>query len=155
VAQRDVTNTTPNPNDKDLAFEMVKALEAGMMRHVNNSFVYSPFKLFYKIFTRANPNLMNEVREYVRNDIFDEIYSIPDFNLKQFIYNGRITPKGKKLLRVCFNFGVHLFKKELSVREAFRLVKNHDFRMNVYHHVLDVVRRVTSRVLHYSPAAIN
>jgi hypothetical protein len=135
-------------NDKDLFIEIVKAIEAGVNKHLGNSMLYSPFKVFFNLFKRANPNLMNNIRGRVRNDIYNRLTHISGFNTEVFLIDNNLTDKGHNLLKICYNLGIHFLKKELTVVSAFKVVTNHHFRSHMYNHILDLVSRSASRVLH-------
>ena len=139
----------PVNNNKDLYLAMVQAIEAGINKHINRSLIYSPFKLFYRIFTSANPNLMQQVREYVANDINNNSQKIDGFKIDIFLKDDQFSEKAHKLLQVSHNIGIHLFKKELTPITAFKLVSNPQFRSKIYSHLLETINRVVSRVTHY------
>ena len=134
--------------EKDLSIEIVRAIEAGINKYLNNSIVYSPFKLFYNLFKRANPNAMDSIRGRVRNDIYNRLIRIEGFNFEIFLINNEFTDKSKGLLKICYNIGIHFLKKELNVVTAFRVISNANFRSHMYNHMLDLVERSASRVLH-------
>ena len=135
-------------NDKDLFIEIVKAVEAGVNKHLDNSIVYSPFKIFLNLFKRANPNLMNNIRGKVRNDIYDRLTYISGFNAEVFLVDNNLTDKGRNLLKICYNLGIYFLKKELTVVSAFKMVSNKHFRSHMYNHILDLLVRSASRILH-------
>ena len=135
-------------SDRDISLEIVKAMESGVHKHLDNSVSYMPFKLFYAIFRAANPKMMDQVRGIVRNDIYNKLVSIPDFDFSAFTLGQEITPKGKQLLTIAHNIGIHLLKKDLNVVSAFKMVTNADFRNHIYSYILDLVGRSASRVLH-------
>ena len=139
-----------NEMNRDLCSEIVKAIETGINKYLDQSIKYTPFRLFYHMFRAANPNLMNNVRSHVRNDIYNRVTNINDFDPVVFIKNDVITPKGKQLLKISFNIGIHLFKKDLTVVSAFKVVTNANFRNHIYNHLLDVVTRSVSMVLHHN-----
>ncbi len=133
---------------RDIPQEIVKAFEAGIDNYLARSIKYSPFRLFYNMFKRSNPQLVSQVREMFRNDILEKLLEIPDFNPGAFVQGEELTIKGKKLLQICYNIGIHLLKKRLNVVTAFRVIQNADFRHQIYTYVLQTVKRTTSQVLH-------
>ncbi len=135
-------------HDRDLFVEMVAAIESGINKHISSTLSYSAFRLFYKLFTSTNRNLMQQIRDYVKNDIFNQTQAIKGFNTSLFINGHTITEKGRTLLQLCYNIGIHLFKNELTPRKSFSLIKDSNFRWELYQHTLDMVQRVTSRVTH-------
>lgn len=135
---------------ENLQLEMVKALEMGMNHHLKRSIIYSPFRLFYKIFSSANPKMMNQVRQIIQNDITANLQSLPEFRLDIFIDdNGYLTKKGKKLLHNCKAFAVFFFRRKMSVMKAFQLVKNPRFRAERYAYVLEGVNKFTLTIIHH------
>ena len=134
--------------DRDLSLEIVKAIEAGVHKHLDNTVSYMPFKLFYAMFRAANPKIMSHVKGVVRNDIYTKLIAIPDFDFSVFIQGSEITPKGKQLLTMSYNLGIHILKKDLTVVSAFKMITNSHFRNHIYSYVLDLVGRSASRVLH-------
>lgn len=136
--------------NRDYSMEIVKAIESGVHKHLDSSITYTPFKLFYAIFKATNPKMMNNVKGVVRNDIYNRVTAIPDFDFNVFINGAELTPKGKQLLQISFNIGIHLLKKDLNVASAFKVVTNAAFRSHIYSYVLDVVSRSASRVLHHA-----
>lgn len=136
--------------NRDYSLEIVKAMESGVHKHLDNSIPYTPFKLFYAIFRAANPKIMNNVKGVVRNDIYNKLMSIPGFDFAVFINGSEFTLKGKQLLKISFNIGIHLLKKDLNVVSAFKMVTNAQFRNHIYAYVLDLVGRSASKVLHHN-----
>lgn len=132
---------------KNLATEIVRIVEAGIDRHLNRSIVYSPFRLFYNLFKKNNPQTMNRVRTMVSDDIGECLNDIKNFDANIFISNDQITPPGTELLRICYNIGINLMKKELTVVMAFKALRSIEVREKVYNYVLEqIINNVTRLV---------
>ena len=91
---------------------------------------------------------MNNIRGKVRNDIHDRLTHISGFNVEVFLTENNLTDKGNNLLKICYNLGIYFLKKELTVVSAFKVVTNSHFRSHMYNHMLDLLSRSASRVLH-------
>jgi len=141
-----------NLQQRDFPTEIVKAIEAGVNRHLNNSLVYSPFKMAFNLFKKANPRLMDQIRGIVRNDIHTTLSQIPGYNPGIFLMNDQITPKGKQMLKISYNIGIHLMKKQLNVMMAFKALYNAPVRNQVYTYILQVTQRSVSRIMHSNAA---
>jgi hypothetical protein len=132
---------------RDLMAEVVVALEKGVNRQLNNSFLYSPFRFFFRRFERNNVQTMSAVRDVVKNDISILFNDIKGFNISYFIQDGVITDGGKELLTKSFNIGIHLIKKKLGVRGAFKVLTNSSFRDQIYEFVLTSLRMSCANML--------
>ena len=136
-------------NDRDFSVEIVKAIESGINKHLDVSVIYSPFKMFYLLFKKANPALIDQIRGKVRNDIYNKLVQIPGFQFEIFLNNNEITSKGGQLLKISYNIGIHILKKQLTVITAFKAITNAHVRNQTYNYILSVVERSASRVLHH------
>ena len=135
-------------NIGSLTDKMVNAFEEGMHYHLGRSISYSPFRLFFKIFTSANPKLMTQVKQRISHDIKNSLNSIPGFTDDIFFDKaGYLTPKGKKLMKTCHKFSIFFFKKKINAFQAFQLIKNNDFRMKKYQYFLASVNKFTLTVI--------
>ena len=133
---------------RDFATEIVIAMERGVDKYLAASIKYAPFRIFYNLFKKANPILMDQIRGAVRNDVYNVITAIPGFSFEVFLVDDELQPKGKQLLQICYNIGIHILKKQLNVRMAFKVVTNSHVRNQIYSYILNVVERSTSRILH-------
>ena len=121
-------------------------MEAGVNKYLQQSVKYTPFKLFYNIFSRSNPKLMDQVRGTVRNDIYNILANIPAFKFENFIAANEVQHKGKRLLQISHNIGIYLLKKKLNVRSAFKVVTNYHMRNQVYGYILTAIERSAAKV---------
>jgi len=135
------------PKERELSFEIVKAMETGVNRYLNKSIIYSPFRLFYNLFKKANLNLIEQARNMVREDVRRQLDSIENFNDKTFIEGSTIKPKGMKLLQICYNIGIRLLKEKLTVMTAFKVMRNHELRDEIYNYILNEVKEAAQYVM--------
>lgn len=125
----------------DLATEVTRLLEAGVTKHLNSSIFYSPLRYFYNRFKKNNPQIIYNARNIVRQDIAQVLQKVPDFHQGYFILNGEATDTGKSFLKRVFNIGINLLKKRLTIMQAFKVLTNSDFRMQVYGLILKSVEK--------------
>jgi len=137
-----------NLHERDFPTEIVKAIETGINKHLDSSFKYSPFKLAFNLFKRSNPRLMDQVRGMVRNDIQVTIAQIQGYNPEVFMSGGILTIKGKQMLKISYNIGIHLMRNQLNVLMAFKALTNSAVRNQIYTYILQVTQRSVSSVLH-------
>lgn len=136
--------------DNDLTFlssELTKIIEAGIERELNQSVFYSPFRLFYKLFKKANPALIERVREILANDIQDTLINAEGWHKEVFINEKYLSDAGDLLIKKCYNIGIRLVKKRLSVKLAFKAVINHDLQQEIYNYILSQVKAKTELIL--------
>jgi hypothetical protein len=132
---------------RELPSEIVKAIEIAINRCLDRSIVYSPFRLFYNLFKKSNPKLMEHTRKLVARDILEYLNTIDNFTPEIFISENTIHPIGKILLQYCYNIGVVLMKKKLTVILAFKVLRNAALRDETYSYVLNEVRKATIMVM--------
>ncbi len=122
-----------------LPIELVRIIEAGIERQLNCSIIYSPFKLFYFLFKRANLGLYQRIREVLAEDIEKSLLGIAGFSQEIFIQNQELTTKGNLLMKRSYNIGIRLIKNQLGVKKAFRVLKDPELQQEVYNYILDKV----------------
>ena len=133
--------------EKDLFSEATRLLEAGINKHLNKSIVYSPLRLFYNMFKKRNPQLMSNIRESVCNDIEQCLISIENFNQNIFVAPSSWSPQGKDFLRACYNIGIDVLRKKLTVMLAFRVMKDASLRDKIYNDILSDVQEAAINAL--------
>jgi hypothetical protein len=135
--------------DKELAREAVKAMEAGFYKHLNRSFIYSPFKLFFNLFKKSNQGTIAHAKEVIRQDVQKILQQIDNFEESKFIDDDdKITPIGKKFLQKCYNIGINILKKDLTIGLAFKAIRDHNLRGQIYDNILHSVQNVAERLLY-------
>jgi hypothetical protein len=137
----------PIKKNNNLSLEIVIVMEAGFDRELNKSIFYSPLRLFYNAFKKKNPNSIEQVRKMLREDIEQCLNGIENFDQSFFIKSGELSDDGKQLMKKCYNIGIKLLKKDLSVKVAFRALRNSDFQQQIYHHILKRVQICTIQIL--------
>ncbi len=125
----------------DLATEVTRLLEAGVMKQLNSSIFYSPLRYFYNRFKRNKPQTIDYARSVLRQDIEGILMQIPGFNPGVFVVNGGATDAGKLFLRRIYNIGINLLKKHLTIRQAFSVLTNSSVREQVYSFILKSVKK--------------
>ncbi len=139
--------------EKNLQTEIVQALETGFNTHLNRSFIYSPFRLFFNLFKKSNPKSVENARQIIREDIFEIISAIDGFDQSLFLVKqNQLTPKGKELLKKCYNIGIRILKKELTVTLAFRALRDYELLQEVYNHILEEVQAAVFGFFDVQPA---
>jgi len=132
--------------EKNLSAEVTRLLEAGFVKYLNQSIIYSPLRLFYNLFRKNNPQAMNNIREVIRSDVEKCLNDIDNFNQKVFVTKSGWTMDGKNFLRACYNVGINILRKKLSVITAFKILKNHKMRDKIYNYILAEVRSAAIKV---------
>ena len=135
-------------NNRDFGADIVKAIEAGINKHLAKSIKYSPFRLAFNLFKNANPKLMYQIREMVKNDLNNSFVNIAEYDATIFISGTDFTAKGKQILNIAYNIGIHLLRDQLNVKLAFKALYNNNVRLQIYDYVLDATYRSVSRVTH-------
>ena len=134
-------------NKDYLSQEIVKMLEAGFNKQLNQSIFYSPLRLFYNLFKKTNPQAIERVKEILREDIGKCLNGIENFDQSFFIEAGQFSAAGNQLMKKCYNIGIKLLKKDLTVRLAFRAFRNPDLQQKIYYHILERVQICTIKIL--------
>ena len=134
----------------DLATEVTRLLEAGVMRQLNSSIFYSPLRYFYNKFKKNNPQSIDSARNIIKQDIAEILAKIPKFRDDLFVYNGEATDNGELFLTRTYNIGINLLKKHLTVRQAFRVLSDSNARMQVYEFMLKSVEKAARDFMSYS-----
>tara|TARA_A100001015_G_C14959799_1_gene700347 strand:+ start:972 stop:1403 length:432 start_codon:yes stop_codon:yes gene_type:complete len=130
-----------------LGEEMVKAIEAGLDKHLKGSIKYAPFKLFLKMFREKNPELVSNIRIAVAGDIINVVGGVKDFSKTMFIKDNQLSPLGHELLKKCYNIGIYILKKRLTVVMAFRVVTNTRIRNQLYNFLLNAIEVSTYKII--------
>lgn len=138
-------------SQRDLAKEIVKAVETGVNRFLKRSIIYSPFKLFYNLFKKSNPKTMDSVRQRVRDDIDSNTKTIENFNPEIFITGITVLPQGRKLLQRCYEIGLSILKTKLTVVLAFKLIRDAELRDEIYN---DVLNDIINAVYEFTPKQV-
>ncbi len=142
--------------DHDLPFlssELAKIIEAGIERELNQSVFYSPFRLFYRLFKKANPSLIQRVREILADDIQGTLINAEGWNKEVFINEKYLSDAGDLLIKKCYNIGIRLVKNRLSVKLAFKVMINRNLQQEIYNYILNQVKAKTEIIL--KDAAVN
>lgn len=136
--------------DKSLSIlikELASITEAGIERQLRQSIFYSPFRLFYRLFKNNNPQLIQQVRELLANDIKNTLQSLENWDQEIFIKKGgHLTAEGNLLIKRCYNIGIRLVNK-LSVRMAFRAMRDRSLQQELYSYILDQTKEKTATIL--------
>lgn len=134
--------------EKTLQTEIVKALEDGFNKHLNRSIIYSPFRLFFNLFKKSNPKSIEHAKQIIAEDILEIISAIEGFNESIFLVKqNQFTPKGKELLKKCFNIGIRILKTDLTVMLAFRALRDYALRQDIYNNILEQVQNAVFVIL--------
>jgi len=124
--------------ERNLQTDIVQALETGFNTHLNRSFIYSPFRLFFNLFKKSNPKSIDSARQMIGEDVLEIISAIEGFDQSIFLVNqNQLTSKGKELLKRCYNIGIRVLKKDITVSLAFRALRNYELRQEIYRHILE------------------
>ncbi len=118
-----------------LGFELTKLVEAGINKHLNSSIKYSPLKIAFNLFKKANPNTINQVREIITQDIEEMLINIENYHEDDFVSDGEFTTKGQMARKIAYNIGINLLKKELNVTTAFRATRSREVRERIYRYI--------------------
>ncbi|MBL6664440.1 MAG: hypothetical protein ISQ34_01195 [Rickettsiales bacterium] len=122
-----------------LSGELAKMLEAGLERQINSSIRYSPFRLFYHLFKKKNPQTIQRVRDMLIADIETSLREIQGFDATIFVQGGEFSDSGKLLRKRAYNLGIRILKK-LGVKMAFRVVKDAPLQNRLYNFVLNQIK---------------
>ncbi|MBT4922027.1 MAG: hypothetical protein HON23_03330 [Rickettsiales bacterium] len=131
----------------DLYQEMTMALEKGFFKQLDSSIKYAPLKFFVHLYINANPEVIDNVRNYVRNDIENALKEQDLYQEEYFITKSAPTEQGKAALKQCFNLGIYVMSRKLTVRSGFKLVTNADFRYQIYIFTLGSVERIIDKII--------
>lgn len=135
-------------SERNLPTEVAHALEAGFNKHLNRSIIFSPFRLFFNLFKKSNPKIMDKVREVIRSDIAQLLGGLENFSEAIFIVKqNQITPAGKEFLTRCYNIGIRLLKKDLTVMMAFKAIRDAELRDQIYGHILEQIQNSAFELL--------
>lgn len=127
--------------------ETVRLLEAGVNKHLNKSFRYKPLRYFYRKFQRNNPQTVANARDIVAQDIAEILSQMMGYNEAAFVVYGNATEAGKLFFKRVYNIGINLLKKRLTVMQAFRVISNPNFRMQVYDFILKSVQKAANEFM--------
>ncbi len=133
--------------DKNLTAEVTRLLEAGINKHLNRSIIYSPLKLFYNLFKKNNPQTIASIREIVQSDVERCLGGIENFNQEIFVAANGWTMPGKDFLRACYNIGIDVLRKKLTVMMAFQAFRNAAVRDNIYNDILGEIRSAAVKAM--------
>ena len=133
--------------EKNLSAEATRLLEAGITKYLNQSIIYSPLRLFYNLFKKNNPQTIASIREIVREDIEKCLNDIENFKEEIFVASNGWTMPGKDFLRSCYNIGIDVLRKKLTVMMAFKVLRNAEVRDEIYNNILQDVRSAAVKVL--------
>lgn len=122
-----------------LSSELTKMLEDGLERQMNSSIKFSPFKLFYNLFKKKNPQTIQRVKNMLTADIEASLREIENFDASAFVKDGEFSNSGKLLRRKAYNIGVKLVKK-LGVKMAFRVVRDPALQNRLYNFILGQIK---------------
>ena len=117
--------------DISLPIELAKIIEAGIERQLNQSILYSPFRLFLRLFKSKNPQLVQRVRNILANDIENCLLEISNFKADDFVQNNHLTDEGRLLAKKGYNIGIRVVKR-LNVRMAFRVIRDPNLQQQIY-----------------------
>ena len=134
-------------NDQKLAAEIARIIEAGINRHLNDSMLYSPFKLFFNLFKKSRPQLINQARSMLKEDISQRFNKIKNFDQNLFINEDRFLEAGNLLMKKCYNIGIRLLKKDLTIVLAFKALRSQELQWQIYEHILDQTQNVAEEIL--------
>jgi hypothetical protein len=128
---------------RDFSLEIVREIEIGINQFLAKSIKYSPFSLFFKLFKKSYPKLINDIRYYIAQDIEYIIKDNDNFNMNDISNKDYdLSLKGEELLESYKKLGSDIFKKHLSVKKSFKLISNLDFRQKFYTFFLNEVNKI-------------
>ena len=133
----------------DLAFlssEIAKIIESGIEKQLSQSIKYSPFRLFYSLFKKKNPQTIQRIRNMLANDIQESLSSIEGFDATIFTKNNTMNDTGRLLRKRSYNIGIRLVKK-LNVKMAFRALKDNSLQQKLYNYVLKQTKAKAVEIL--------
>ena len=114
-----------------LSSEIAKIIESGIEKQLRQSIKYSPFRLFYSLFKKKNPQTIQRIRNMLANDIQATLSDIEKFNVGIFAKNNSINNTGRVLIKNSYNVGIRLVKK-LNVKMAFRALRDESLQQKIY-----------------------
>ncbi len=132
---------------RNLFAEIVRLLEAGINKQLNSSFLYSPLRLFYGLFKKSNAQMIANIRAMLREDIEKYLSEIENFDQKIFVSQNDWTMPGKDFLRSCYNVGISVLRKKLTLRMAFRAFRDQAVREEIYNYVLEEVGKAALKTM--------
>ena len=94
-----------------------------------------------------NPQLINNARQYFRDDLANLLQEMPNFNLAAFTTNQALTDPGKHVLQQSYNLGIYVLKEKLTVKTAFQVITNPDFRYQIYIFTLGSVENIINSIV--------
>lgn len=132
--------------DISLPEEMVKIIEAGIEKQLSQSIFYSPFRLFLRLFKSKNPQLVQRVRNILKQDIELIFLENNNFKVEDFVQNNILTNEGRLLIKRGYNIGIRVVKK-LTVKMLFRVMRDQEMQQKIYNYILTQVRQKTIAIL--------
>lgn len=129
-----------------LSSEIAKIIESGIEKQLRQSIKYSPFRLFYSLFKKKNPQTIQRIRNMLANDIQATLSDIEKFNVGIFAKNNSINNTGRVLIKNSYNVGIRLVKK-LNVKMAFRALRDESLQQKIYNYILKQVKAKTLNIL--------
>lgn len=129
-----------------LSSELVRMLEKGIEKQLSRSIFYSPFRLFYRLFKRNNPQLIQRVKDSMARDIAEVLSNIEHFNPKIFMEMESPTDEGRILMKRAYNIGIRVVKS-LSVKLAFKAFQDQSLQQEIYNYILTQTRDRASLIL--------
>lgn len=132
--------------DISLPIELAKIIEAGIERQLNQSILYSPFRLFLRLFKSKNPQLVQRVRNILANDIENCLLEISNFKADDFVQNNHLTDEGRLLAKKGYNIGIRVVKR-LNVRMAFRVIRDPNLQQQIYNYILKQIKEKAEEIL--------
>jgi hypothetical protein len=131
---------------RDFSLEIVREIEIGFNNFLKKSIKYSPFALFYKLFKKSYPQLINDVRYYIAQDIETILKESQNFEINKITNdNYDLSIQGEKLLEEFQIFGFDIIKKYLTVRKAFKLLSHPEVRTEFYELFLTDIKKIIGR----------
>ena len=131
---------------RDFSLEIVREIEIGFNNFLKKSIRYSPFALFYKLFKKSYPQLINDVRHYIAQDIETILKESENFEINNITNdNYDLSIKGEKLLEEFQIFGLNILKKYLTVRKAFKLISDPEVRSEFYELFLIDIKKIIGK----------
>lgn len=131
---------------RDFSLEVVREIEIGFNNFLKKSIRYSAFALFYKLFKKSYPQLINDVRYYIAQDIETILKESENFEINNITNdNYDLSIKGEKLLEEFQIFGFNILKKYLTVRKAFKLISDPEVRSEFYELFLIDIKKIIGK----------
>lgn len=140
------------PIFNSLSSEITRLIEAGAEKQMKRSLSYAPFRLFYSLLKKRNPNTIDQIRMNLSKDIKQTLSEIENFREEVFWHqHGVPTDQGFALIKSCFNIGIRILRDKLNVKLAFRLMREEALRQELYNHVLSEVRKAAIKHMPKQP----